>query len=222
MQTMKLDPKTVSVLKNFSSINPSILFKEGSELRTISPTKNILAKAKVNQEFESQFAIYDLSRFLGVLSLFDNPDLNVNEKFVTIKDGQRKLNYTFADASAIIVPPDKDINLEGKNVAATVEVTSKSLDDVLKGLAVLRLPELAFVADGYTVALQAIDTKNPSSDVYSVDLGPTDKTFKAVFKAENIKILPGDYAVTIYPDGIAAFAGTDVDYWIAMETSSNF
>ena len=45
--TMKLSDKTISVLKNFSSINQSILFKEGNKLRTISVMKNILAEATV-------------------------------------------------------------------------------------------------------------------------------------------------------------------------------
>ena len=42
---MKLSDKTISVLKNFSSINQSILFKEGNKLRTISVMKNILAQS---------------------------------------------------------------------------------------------------------------------------------------------------------------------------------
>ena len=42
---MKLSSKTIELLKNFSSINQSILFKEGSKLRTISVMKNILAEA---------------------------------------------------------------------------------------------------------------------------------------------------------------------------------
>ena len=41
---MKLSDKTISVLKNFSSINQSILFKEGNKLRTISVMKTFLQK----------------------------------------------------------------------------------------------------------------------------------------------------------------------------------
>ena len=67
--TMKLSDKTISVLKNFSSINQSILFKEGSKLRTISVMKNILAEATVTEEFMKDFGIYDLNQFLNGLSL---------------------------------------------------------------------------------------------------------------------------------------------------------
>ena len=44
---MKLDTKTLNVLKSFTPINPSILIKEGNIVSTISPTKTVLAKAKV-------------------------------------------------------------------------------------------------------------------------------------------------------------------------------
>ena len=54
---MKLSDKTLSVLKNFSSINQSILFKEGNKLRTISVMKNILAEATINEEFSRDFGI---------------------------------------------------------------------------------------------------------------------------------------------------------------------
>ena len=67
--TMKLSESTVNLLKNFSSINQSILFKEGTKLRTISVMKNILVEANVAEEFPRDFGIYDLNQFLNGLSL---------------------------------------------------------------------------------------------------------------------------------------------------------
>ena len=46
---MKLSDKTLTLLKNFSSINQSILFKQGSSLKTISVMKNILAEATIEE-----------------------------------------------------------------------------------------------------------------------------------------------------------------------------
>ena len=71
---MKLDTKTVNVLKNFSTINPSILFKEGCILDTMAPNKGIIAKAVVPSNFPKRFAIYNLSKFLGCMSLINDPD----------------------------------------------------------------------------------------------------------------------------------------------------
>ena len=65
---MKLSESTVNLLKNFSSINQSILFKAGNKLRTISVMKNILVEANVAEEFDKDFGIYDLNQFLNGLS----------------------------------------------------------------------------------------------------------------------------------------------------------
>ena len=75
--SMKLSDSTLSLLKNFSSINQSILFKEGSKLRTISVMKNILAEATVSEEFARDFGIYDLNQFLNGLSLHQKPNLTL-------------------------------------------------------------------------------------------------------------------------------------------------
>ena len=64
-KTMKLSEKTLNILKNFSSINQSILVKQGNQLRTISVAKNILAEAEIKEDFPRDFAIYDLNQFLN-------------------------------------------------------------------------------------------------------------------------------------------------------------
>ena len=219
MQKLKLDSKTTAVLKNFSTINPSIMFKPGSVITTISPTKTIMAKATVDQTFESQFAIYDLSRFLSTLSLFNDPELEIADKHVTISSQGKRMRYGFADPSVIISAPEKEIKLPSVDV--TFRLTNESLSDVIKGLSVLRLPEIAIVGDGEDINLQAVDSKNSSSDVYSISVGKSDKKFRMIFKAENIKVIPGDYDVEISSKGISHFKGGVAEYWIAVETGSS-
>ena len=51
---MKLSDKTLSLLKNFSTINQSILFKKGTKLSTISVMKNILAEATIEDELPKE------------------------------------------------------------------------------------------------------------------------------------------------------------------------
>jgi len=113
---MKLDDKTVSVLKNFATINQSVLVKPGNVIRTISPSKTVMAKAMLNQDFPQQFAIYDVSRFLGVVSQFDSPELTFNEKHVVVGDGEEQCEYTFTDPSMIVAAPEKEINLSNAEV----------------------------------------------------------------------------------------------------------
>lgn len=217
---MKISTNTVNVLKNFAKINPSILIQEGNTLKTMSPSKTIMAKAVVDTDFPKRFAIYNLDRFISTASLFSDPNFDFGDKTVTIKEGDKKTDYVYADESTITKAPDREINLPSVDV--TVTLTNDHLKEVEKAGGVLGLPEILVVGDGSNVYLQAADSKNPSGDVYSVKIGETTKTFKAIFKSENIKIIPGDYEVTISSRGISNFKGKEAEYWIAVEQSSSF
>lgn len=217
---MKLDSRTTQILKNFASINPSILFKPGNKLATISAGKTVMARANINQEIDGTFAIYDLSRFLGTISLFAEPELTVQEKYMEISQGKRKLNYTFTEPSLIVTPPDKEIKLPDPEVSFAI--TADELQEVIKALSVLSLPEIAVVGDGSRITVQAIDSKNPSGDVYSVDVGETSARFRMILRAENLKLLPGDYNVEISSKGLSHFSSSDVEYFIAVESNSTY
>ena len=217
---MQLSPETINLLSSFQKINNSIIIKPGDTISTISNSKAVLAKAKLNQEFPGQLSIYDLSRFLSVVSLFDSPDFDIREKAVTISSGSKKLNYTFSDESLITVPPAKDIKFPDPDV--TFDLSNEQLSDVLKAQSVLRLPELAAVGDGKKVTFQALDSKNPSADAFSIDVGKTTKKFKVIFKAENIRLLSDDYTVHITSKGLSSWEGERVQYYVAIESNSTF
>lgn len=218
---MNINSRTLQILKSFSVINPSISFKSGNVIRTISPTKTVMAKAEIEDSIDTPFAIYDLSRFLGVLSLFEEPVLTIDGKTVSItgKNGDN-INYVCADPSNIVTPPEKELKLPSTDVTFTMK--SDDFSRVIKALSVLSLPEIAVVGDGSKVFLQAVDSKNPTGDVYKTPVGETDRKFRVIFKSENLKILPGDYEVSISKAGISHFVGTGVEYWIAVEGVSNF
>lgn len=217
---MKIDTHTINILKNFSKINPSILFIEGNTLKTMSPSKTIMAKADVGTTFNKRCAIYNLDRFISTMSLFKDPELKFGEKSVNIFDDNKNSDYYYADENTIKTPPDKEIKLPSVDVSFVLKDTD--LKDVERAAGVLQLPEIFVVGDGSVVYLQAGDSKGVSSDTYSVAIGNTNKTFRAIFKVENIKIIPGDYEVTISARGISHFLGKDVEYWIAVEQNSTF
>jgi hypothetical protein len=218
---MKLDQRTIQVLKNFASINPSILVRPGNVIKTVTVTKTILAQATLEQEFSSKFAIYDLNKFLSVLSLFDSPDLEIGETSVVIRSGKKKVNYVFADENTIVAPSaDKQIKFPDADVS--FELTAENLADVTKALGVLRQPEIAIVGNGETITLQTINSKDPTSDVYSVDVGETTKNFKFIFKAENIRLLPDTYTVDLASVGISRFKSKDMEYYVAIESNSEY
>jgi hypothetical protein len=217
---MKINNKTLNILKNFATINPSIIVKPGNTLKTISSSKTILARAEVPDTFEYPFAIYNLSQFIGCISMFTDPDLDFDESSVTISDGKNKIVYHYADSSIILAPPDKDINIP--SVDAEFKISATDIPSVAKALSILELTEIAIVGDGDNIFIQAVDSKNPSSNQYSVKVGATDKVFKAIFKPDNLKMVPDDYVVTLSSKGLSKFTGTEATYYVAIEATSTF
>ena len=220
---MKLSDKTISVLKNFSSINQSILFKEGSKLRTISVMKNILAEATVTEEFMKDFGIYDLNQFLNGLSLHSSPELDFqNDGYVVIREGRSRSKYFFADPNVIVTPPEKDITLPTEDVC--FEVSTDQLEKLLKASAVYQLPDLSAVGESGVIKLVVRDKKNDTSNDYAVVVGETDKEFSFNFKVENIKVLPGTYEVVVSQKLLSRFTSKnhDLTYYIALEPDSTF
>jgi hypothetical protein len=220
---MKLSDKTISLLKNFSSINQSILFKEGNKLRTISVMKNILAEATVSEDFSKDFGVYDLNQFLNGLSLYNNPELDFrNDGYVVIKEGKSRSKYFFADPNVIVSPPDKDISLPSEDVC--FEVSTDQLDKLLKASSIYQSPDLSAIGENGVIKLVVRDKKNDTSNDYSVIVGETNSEFCFNFKVENIKILPGTYEVVVSQKLLSRFTAknSDLTYYIAMEPDSTF
>lgn len=220
---MKLSDKTISLLKNFSSINQSILFKEGNKLRTISVMKNILAEATVSEDFTKDFGVYDLNQFLNGLSLYQNPELDFkNDGYVVMKEGKSRSKYFFADPNVIVSPPDKDISLPSEDVC--FDVSTDQLDKLLKASSIYQSPDLSAIGENGVIKLVVRDKKNDTSNDYSVIVGETDKEFCFNFKVENIKILPGTYEVVVSQKLLSRFTAknSDLTYYIAMEPDSTF
>ena len=220
---MKLSEKTLTVLKNFAGINNSILVKQGTQLRTMSVAKNILAEAVIDEEFPRDVAVYDLNQFLNGLSLHQDPDLDFeNDSYITIREGRRRVKYFYADPAVIISPPDKQITLP--TVDVNFQLESASLEKLLKAAAVYQLPDLSVIGDNNEIRLVVRDKKNDTSNEYSIIVGETDKEFVFNFKVENIKIIPGAYDVSISSKLLSEFTNTkyDLKYYIALEPDSTF
>jgi hypothetical protein len=217
---MKLSKETVALFKNFAGINSNLLLKSGSKLATISGQKNVMADVTVTETFPD-FGIYDLNEFLGAMSLFDDPDLDFQDKYVSIRQGSSNIKFYAADASVLTAPqkaitfPDAEINF---NLSAAM------LNMISKTASVLRASDVAIVGDGSTITVVVGDKKNATGNSFSESVGTTDKSFKVNLKVENLKMLPGDYAVSISSKKISRFKSpaTDLVYYVAVEADSTF
>jgi len=219
---MKISDNTKDVLKNFSTINSGIRVKQGNKLETISNMKNILAVATVSESFPTNFSIYNLPEFLGATSLMEDPDFNFGESSLSIADNNSKLAYFYA-SEGMVVAPDKMITMPDAEIEFAV--TSTLLNDLQKASSVLGVNDLVLGSDGTSISLTVCDKKNPTSNTFSRVVGEGDgTTFSMNFKIENLKILTGNYNVSVSSKGISHFVNSDIDleYFIALEPDSKY
>jgi hypothetical protein len=194
--------------------------KQGNTLRTITPEKTLIASATIPDQFPSEACIYDLSRFLSILSLHTSPDVEFHDKYFVITEGKQRTRYAFADVSMIHAAPEKTIELPSADVV--VDVSWNDLQSVLKAAGVLQFNEVAFVGQDGKCYLKAIDSSSAAADDYGVEIGNTADEFKIIIKTDNLKLLPQDYRVTLSSKGISEFKGEDVTYFVAIDTKSTY
>lgn len=214
---MKFSNETIGVLKNFSLIYPSLVFKPGSVIRTMQPNKTLMASATVSENIERVARVYDLPRFLATLSLFDDPDVEFAEDKFVISSGKSKISYTYAAEAMVVEAPDKEIKFPTPDVVVTVKW--KDLDSLIKASGVLKVSEVAFVSNGNNISMCAIDSKNPTADSYEVVIaeGLSTPEFRMIIKVENLKLMPNDYEVSLSTHGLAHFKSSKVEYYIAVQ-----
>ena len=219
---MYLSTETVSILKNFSTINQSILIKAGKKLRTMSVMKNILAEVDIDEEFSRDVAIYDLNQFLNCLSLIPGAEVNLDSNSIVITDGTNSIEYRYSDPSVISAPPEKELKLPSEDVE--VILTEDHLDTVKKAAAVLQIPDVTLLGDGSKIYLTVRDKKNSGSNSYKIEVGESDATFQFNLKVENLKLLTGDYDVVLSSKNLARFESHSrpLVYFIALEPDSTY
>lgn len=215
---MKFSDDTMMVLKNFSEINPNIMFKEGTTLTTLAPTKQVMAKAVLKDTFPTKACVYDLSRFLATVSLIDNPDIDFEDDRFEIKNNRTHISYTYAAESMIITSPKDELDMP--ETFGTWKVSGDVLRNLTRAAGVLGLPEIEFKSDGQRFTVSTVDSKNPNSDTYQEELDFFDSLpeFRITVNVENLRLLPGDYDVSI-SENIVHFQGEDVEYWIAANSN---
>ena len=221
---MKLSNQTISVLKNFASINQNLVIKEGNEITTMSAMKNIVAKAEVEETFTKEVAIYDLNEFLAALSLFTNPILKFEENFLTITEENSNrgtsLKYFYSDPS-VATSPSKTITMPSTEV--TFKLSDEDLNKVQRAAGVIGAPDLVLEKTDKGTQLTVKDKKNDTANNYSIDIDvKSEGNYNFYFKTENLKVLPGTYDVEVSSKNISHFQNGKTEYWIALEPESKY
>lgn len=221
---MKISNDTLNVLKNFASINPNVVFKPGQRLSTISEAKTILAGADIVEDFPKEFGVYDLNEFLSVYGLIEDPELEFEDTSVLIKNNTQKVRY-FYSSTEILTTPQKEITMPDAEVG--VNLSNEVLNQIRKAAAVLGHTELSIKGDNGVVTASVFDSRDTTSNSFTMELDKDNSCkndFNFVVSIPNLKLLPGDYFVSISSKLISNWTNSNypVEYFVALEKSSTY
>jgi len=219
---MKITPETLTVLKNFATINPNIEIQSGSKLETIAEAQNIYAQAEVTDEFPITFGIYDLHEFISVINLVgQDADLDFKPSHVEITGTNgTSANYYYASSNVLTVPT-KEVVMPPSDVEITL--THDVLSQIRKAAATLGHNTMSIVSDGDRISVCAVDEhSDPSMNTFSIVLPEkgNGSCYDFRFAIGALKILPGDYEVSISAKRISHWVSSNVNYYIALEKTS--
>jgi hypothetical protein len=214
---MKFDAKVLEVLKNFNTINQSLLFKAGNVISTVSPGKTILARATLDIDIPREFAVYELSKFIGALSLVPECEVEFGEHQLVIKGNGSRLKYSYAAPAMITASTYKELTVE--RPVAKFDLPYATLNSIVRAASVLELPDIAIKGEEGKISIIAFNAKDNTSNDYRVDMGTCDDDFSIALTVESFKLLNRDYVVTVpNSSSFVEFKSADITYWTAAST----
>ena len=222
---IKLSKETMDILKNYSSINSNIFINSGNRISTISPIKNILSEVEVSETFDVGFGIWDLPKFLGTISIFNDPELEFHEKYVLILNGNSTIKYYYSDPKLLTVPTKK-INMP--KIDLSFSITETQIHQLKKAASILGVSDLTIENNEEDeLIIKVHDKKDKGSNSYIMNLQTNQEfvgNFSLNFMIENLKLIPDNYDVDISSNIVSRFRSTNrnLTYWIALEMDSTY
>jgi len=198
---MEISKRTIEVLKNFSTINQSIFYNpeaHGNMFITKAVAGNIIASAEIAETFPVEFAIFNINEFLSSLTLFNKPDLEFEDKYVTIREAGSKrggLKFFFCNPALIASPKKKPTAPEAN---FSFNLYGEQLAQIEKSAKVLNVEDLVLYGDSEGVHVIVTNKANSTSNDFEITLSNDSQgEFKYFFKQPNWKFINGNYKVGI-------------------------
>lgn len=221
---MKLSSNTLAILTNFSTINSSILIRPGNVLRTISIAEDVSASATIEENFEHEFAIYDLPQFLKGIKLYNQPEIEISDdsNFALIKYQNHTIKYLLTPTDLVFAPENRNIRIPSKDVE--FEMRYEHFDKLMKAANVFTLSDFTIVGNGKEIILQVRNKADPTSNEVSTIVGETKNNFELNFDRNNLLMIPGHYDVVISKEMVSQFINQDFElvYTVGLCSDSTF
>ncbi|UYD57709.1 DNA polymerase processivity component [Aeromonas phage avDM3] len=219
---MKLTKETLSVMKNFAAINPSLRLTPGNFIMTKSVNGVAYAEATIADEIDSELNIYDLPNFLSILGqLGEGSDINLSNGEIVIQNGRAKVNLPDAESSVIVVPKQR---LRMPPADVEFDLKAEDLAEILKISRAVGADRIAITNrnDHIVIDAFAVEDGDNARTRYSLAVCPYEGTnnFSFVINLENVSVVIADYKINISSKGAAQFQGINTAYVFVLETSS--
>lgn len=215
---MRLSKDTYNILKNFAAINSNILIQPGNVLKTVSAGKNIYVEAKVAEDFDVEIPIWDLNKFLGVISMFNNPDLEFHESHVIVTNGRSSVTYYYSEPSLLTVPTRQ---LKMPSTKVSFDLDEQDLAEILKAASILQVSDLKMIGGEGKFRIMVDDSSQSTANNFEIvlDENYTGSDFEGTINVSEIKFIPGSYTVELTDTVISKFKHKtlDLSYYIAIK-----
>lgn len=222
---MVISENTLKVLRNFSTINPSVMIEEGKTIRATSLQRDIQVIANLEDEFPRQFAIYDLAEFCNVLGLVDDRELDFDEKHVTVRDGAGRTTIKYSYASDNLVVHPNEIKLDMSEAEVQFEIAGEDLRQIKKAASVLGYNLMRMQNKNGVLEVSLTDGEDAGANSFAIDVATlltSPKDFDIYFSVNNIKLMEGDYDVKISSKMVSRWSNKEetLTYFISPSSES--
>jgi len=195
-----LNPASIQILQAISNItNSAILDYPVTTIQNVN--KSILGNidlSKVDTEFES-YGIFDLSSFLGALSVLEEPTIILDNKMVIAKDLDSTIKFVTSSPASL-----EDFTTDTEKITSTlaapsvveVEIDTDLINRIRKGASVFKtLKDLFIIKEGDKITLKTGNKESfaRQDNSYTIELSPSINSgdnFNIAIPIDNFLSLP--------------------------------
>jgi len=175
-----LNKDTLQILQSITGITNSAII---SYPQTVIQNYNkdvigIIDFSQKEDEGWDEFGIFDLSNFLGALSVLDNPSIELKENSIIAKDSDSEIQFVTSYPSALqdfTTSPSKVTTTLQADSVLEVEINTDTINRIRKGANVFKtLKDLFLVKEGSEFFIRTGNKKkfNSKENSYSIKLEP--------------------------------------------------
>jgi len=184
MSKVQYNSELFDLLKDLTSINTQVVFEKDEEGKISvkrADSESTIAyqlKAPANYfEFEAdQLAFYNYPEFYQYFKALGEPELSINQKSITLKEGSSKTNYLLSNPESI---PDGPKSINFKDPDVRIELSAEDLDELLKMIGLINSKKAEVTGNGEELTIKVFNNLHSN-------------TFEKKFKAENLSEFNGE------------------------------